>query len=434
MSERARVHKNYIHVVFVILYEKKRGDDMREPNCMGIYIHVPFCVRKCQYCDFLSFPVNGSGCTGEENRERYVQALCREIRSGRLPIQVPQNQSASNVSVASIFFGGGTPSLLTGEQIARILESVRATYTVAEDAEITMEANPGTISRDSLTEYHAAGVNRLSIGLQSAQNQELKLLGRIHTWEEFCENYRIAREVGFENINIDLMSALPGQSLETWEDTLSKVLALEPEHISAYSLIIEEGTPFYEKYGEMDCEMLPSERLPEEETERRMYEVTEEYLNRAGLYRYEISNYARPGYESRHNSFYWERVPYLGFGLGSSSFYSETRWRGTSDLEQYISIWRASAENGKIPIDAWEEVELLTSEDQMAEAMFLGLRMMKGVREQDLAERYGQTPEQVYGEILRRQEQMGLIERKDGYLRLTTYGVDVSNQVFCEYI
>ncbi len=437
--------------------------EKEQPQRLGIYIHIPFCVKKCGYCDFLSFPAE------EAWKEHYVKALCQEIQAG-VPdwskhvdafgglksedeLGIPQIVHAQ-ARVSTIFFGGGTPSLLTGEQIGQVINQIRQEYPVAEDAEITMEANPGTLTAESLRAYRQAGINRLSIGLQSAQNEELRLLGRIHTWEEFFKNFRAARKASFENINIDLMSALPGQTLASWEDTLKKVLDLQPEHISAYSLILEEGTPFYQLYGGKGkgSPLLDSLLLPDEETERRMYEVTEEYCRQAGLYRYEISNYARPGYECRHNCSYWQRIPYLGFGLGASSFWGEVRWRNQTDMIKYLRCWMPEEVDTvkelrrieTIPIEsncekeeaagAWQEIEPLSPLDQMAETMFLGLRMMEGIGEAEFYQHFGQSMEQVYGKVLGKQEQLGLLERRDGRVRLTKYGIDVSNQVFWEYL
>ena len=257
---------------------------------LGIYIHIPFCARKCAYCDFLSAPAT------EEVKVQYVKALKKEIEAFR--------EMGQAYETVTVFFGGGTPSLLTGEQLVEILKEVNRCCPIRSGAEITVECNPGTLTEEKLKAYKRAGVSRLSMGLQSAQNEELKKLGRIHTWEEFLISYEMAREKGFGNINVDLMSALPGQRRKTWADTLEQVLKLSPEHISAYSLIIEEGTPFYERYspgGPL------SEELPDEDTERQMYYDTKEILERAGYERYEISNYAKPGYLCRHNLAYWNR-------------------------------------------------------------------------------------------------------------------------------
>ena len=259
---------------------------------LELYIHIPFCVKKCAYCDFLSGPA------GEKEKEEYVKMLVDEIRNCPDTVQ--------NYRVISIFFGGGTPSLLTGEQIGRLMDTVREIFTLDEDAEITMEMNPGTVTEEKLRKYRQAGVNRLSIGLQSVNDEELRLLGRIHTYEEFREAYHLARANGFSNINVDLISAIPGQTVESWRRTLEQVMALSPEHISAYSLILEEGTTFYKKYVEDEAKEGP--KLPDEDAEREMYHRTREFLKDRGYERYEISNYARPGMECRHNLGYWTGV------------------------------------------------------------------------------------------------------------------------------
>lgn len=240
---------------------------------LELYIHIPFCVRKCAYCDFLSGPAD------DRTIEHYVEKMIEEIGA------YGNCDSFSDAMVTTVFLGGGTPSILSGSQMGRIMDSVRANYSIVEGAEISMEANPGTVTKEKLTLYLQAGINRISFGLQSTNNEELKMLGRIHTWEEFLESYGLARECGFDNINVDLISAIPGQTLESWEESIRKVLTLEPEHISAYSLIIEEGTPFFETYGEgAEGEHL----LPSEEDEREMYRRTEELLEEAGYHRYEI--------------------------------------------------------------------------------------------------------------------------------------------------
>ncbi len=282
--------------IFLYLKMKKRN--------LELYLHIPFCVRKCNYCDFFS----ASGTPKEQ--ADYVSAMIQEIQS--------YQELSGEYEVQTIFLGGGTPSLLTPEQIEKIFTTIYHIFSVNENAEITMEMNPGTVDIEKLRAMKAAGVNRLSIGLQSAQNEELKMLGRIHTYEEFLETWKLTEQAGFKNRNIDLMSALPGQTIESYEDTLSKVLALEPEHISAYSLILEEGTVFYDWYekGKLDR---GAWKLPSEEEEYAMGELTIQRLAEAGMHRYEISNYAKPGKECRHNLGYWDRVEYLGIGAGSSS-------------------------------------------------------------------------------------------------------------------
>ncbi len=442
---------------------------------LGIYIHVPFCVRKCLYCDFLSAP------SDEQTRENYVKALCAEIRA-----QAPLY--AGRV-VRTVFFGGGTPSLLSGEQMARIMAELKKNFcfdtacfpavTLSEKdsvtaagwtPEITMESNPGTLTVENLTAYRRAGINRLSIGLQSADDEELRLLGRIHTWEQFRENFAAAREAGFENINIDLMSALPGQSEESWKETLRRVAALNPEHISAYSLIIEEGTPFYELYGEEphDCKGLDGKQtrrtvdlgdimqnarkpLPTEEQDRAMYAWTGEYLASCGYERYEFSNYARPGYECRHNSSYWQRIDYIGFGIGSASLCQNVRWSNTSDLQTYL---RLSGQEG-FETGIKENIQHLSRQEQMEEFMFLGLRMSEGISCVRFQEMFGEPIEQVYGEVIGKLRREGLLEERnsmnvavkdtgefpfgecftvDRRLRLTPLGVDVSNYALAEFL
>ena len=373
-------------------------------NRLSLYLHIPFCVKKCYYCDFLSAPCK------EETRQEYVEVLCMEI--------VQKAKLYKDKIVDTIFFGGGTPSLLSAEQMKRIMETVRQEFRVLAEAEISMEVNPGTVSLEKLTAYKEYGINRLSIGLQSANNEELKVLGRIHTWEVFENTWKQVRELDFSNVNIDLMSALPGQTLESYESTLRKVLALKPEHISAYSLIIEEGTQFYEWFGE------DNSKLPDEITDRRMYEMTRTLLEEYGYHRYEISNYALKGYECKHNVGYWKRKDYLGLGLGSASLLSNVRSSNVSELAEYLKLnWRT-------------EKEELSIQDQMEEFMFLGLRMMEGISCLEFEQQFGKSLKEVYGTQIAKLEKQGLLryhQETDRYA-LTLQGIDVSNQVFVEFI
>ena len=379
---------------------------------LEIYIHIPFCKRKCAYCDFLSGPAddNTIAC--------YVEKLIDEIGA----------QGDCNLynktTVSSVFFGGGTPTILNGRQMQRIMKAIKLHFRVAEDAEISVEANPGTVNREKLAAYKKAGVNRISFGLQSAKNEELKLLGRIHTFEDFLESFWLARECGFENINVDLISAIPGQSLESWEESLRQVLKLNPEHLSAYSLIIEEGTPFETLYGEGTE---GEEKLPTEEDERRMYWRTKELLEEAGYYRYEISNYAKPGKECRHNLGYWERKNYLGMGLGSSSLFDNVRWKNTEDLEMYLK-------NSGEPEMIQKDREFLSVTEQMEEFVFLGLRKTRGICMREFEETFGKSLEECYGENVARMQREKLVIIEDGFLRLTEKGIDVSNYVFGEIL
>lgn len=376
-------------------------------KALGLYLHIPFCVRKCAYCDFLSAPA------GEADRISYVQALKKEIQR--------MGKKADKHQVDSVFFGGGTPSILEPELLEELFIQLQESFCITEEAEITLEANPGTLTEKKLSVYKKCGVNRLSIGLQSADNEELKRLGRIHTWEEFLDNYHLARDLGFMNINIDLMSALPQQTLKSYERTLDRVLQLKPEHISAYSLIIEEGTPFYEAWEEDKLS------LPAEEEERQMYYLTERLLKAAGYHRYEISNYARAGFESVHNNKYWTGEEYLGMGLGASSCFEGKRMKNTESLPDYLEGIRMGQE-------LLVENHLLTRQEKMEEFMFLGLRRMEGVSKKRFFKEFGEELLEVYGEIIKKQEKDGLVAQNEAYLWLTGRGIDVSNRVMAQYL
>lgn len=377
---------------------------------LELYVHIPFCVKKCSYCDFLSAPAT------EQTKEAYMAALFAEI-GGRA-------KDYKDRIVTSIFIGGGTPSLLSGDSIRQLMEHIREGFALAPDAEITMEVNPGTVTAEKLTAFYGAGINRLSIGMQSAQEQELKILGRIHDFDGFCQVYREAVEAGFTNINVDVMSGLPGQTLASYKDTLGKVLRLEPmpQHISAYSLIVEEGTPFA---AMADRGELP---LPEEDTERAMYEETIEVLAGYGFHRYEISNYALDGYECRHNVGYWIRRDYLGFGIGAASLIDNVRFQNGRDLNAYLAH----------PLACREEEQSLTTQEQMEETMFLGLRLIRGVSYPEFARCYGQTLEEVYGEVIARNVADGLLTVREDEtgrrLMLTGRGLDVSNYVMAQFL
>ena len=331
-----------------------------------------------------------------------------------------QSEDTSEYKITSVFIGGGTPSTVDAEWIPRLMDTVRQNYTLAEDAEISMEVNPGTVTRGNLALYRAAGVNRLSIGCQSASDEELIRIGRIHSFSQFLDTYRWAREVGFDNVNVDLISALPGQSMSDWEQTLGRILALKPipEHISAYSLIVEEGTVFYELYREGKLELL------DEDTEREMYWKTAEILQNAGYEHYEISNYARKGCKCRHNIGYWRRVEYLGFGIGAASLYQNIRFRNTDSLDDYL----------KDPLHRRLDDQELSVEEQMEETFILGLRMAEGVSLREFREIYGRDAEEVYGDVIRRSLEEGLLKEQGGRLILTKRGVDVSNYVMAKFL
>jgi oxygen-independent coproporphyrinogen-3 oxidase len=390
---------------------------------LELYLHIPFCVKKCAYCDFLSSPAD------EHVRQEYVDTLIMEI-------QGYQKIYAANYEVTTIFLGGGTPSILSGKQIVSIFNALYKSFNVLKEAEITIEANPGTVSKEKLRLWRAAGINRLSIGLQSANNEELRMLGRIHTYEDFLETYKMARAYLFDNINIDLISAIPGQTTESWKRTMSLITALNPEHISAYSLIIEEGTPFYEQYnntgdGTTDIrkhtDKHPPISLPDEETERRIYAMTADYLARLGYQRYEISNYAKKGFCCRHNQGYWERKDYLGIGLGASSLMNHTRYHNTQIYHNYIK-------KVKEGIDIREDIETLTWADEIEEFMFLGLRETKGISIKDFELKFGKSIFDIYGRQLKKLSEGHLLKINNDSVSLTERGIDVSNAVFTEFM
>ena len=369
---------------------------------MEIYVHIPFCIKKCDYCDFLSGP------SGPKEQADYVDALLEEINAA---------EEGKGRSVSSVFIGGGTPSVLDERFIGEILNHIRRKFQIAGHAEITIEVNPGTADRNKLQAYRTYGINRLSIGLQSPDDRELKILGRIHNYEQFLETYRSAREAGFDNINIDLMSAIPDQTYEGWIHNLRTVAGLDPEHISAYSLIVEEGTPFWER--ELD--------LPDEDTEYRMYEDTAAILGEYGFHQYEISNYAKKGLECRHNKGYWQRTDYLGLGLGASSLVDHVRFSNTDNMEEYL---RNSAFPEKIRCDR----ETLTEADEMAEFMFLGLRMTEGVSVREFEEYFGKNMESIYGEVLKKHFALGMLKKKNDRIFLTRRGIHVSNGVMADFL
>lgn len=406
---------------------------------LEVYLHIPFCERKCAYCDFLSAPAD------LPVRISYIKKLQEEIAY--------YGAQYGEYQVSSIFFGGGTPTILEGYQLAAILETVKEHFNITTDAEITVECNPGTLTAGKAEKLVQAGFNRLSMGLQSADDRELQLLGRIHNFAQFLESYDLARKAGFRNINVDLMSALPGQTLKSWQDTLQKVTALRPEHISAYSLIIEEGTPFYERFAE--DERIREEGghprlLPEEDVERQMYELTETFLQIKGYERYEISNYAKPGYECRHNCGYWTRKDYLGLGLGASSLVEHQRFQNTSDLKTYLEqeyspqcegqhehiaeTIQLQEETGLTQTGHHIHIETLDKKSEMEEFMFLGLRLMAGISRQQFEKKFQVTLNSVYGEVLRKLKGEQLIEEVAGYVRLTEHGIDVSNYVLAEFL
>lgn len=371
---------------------------------IGIYIHIPFCVRKCLYCDFVS----GPGTDGM--KEDYVNQLLKEI----------EENANKDYLVNTIFIGGGTPSSIGENQIEAILCKLKECFDISNDCECSIEVNPGTVDEQKLKKYHEAGVNRLSIGLQSCNDNELKVLGRIHTYQDFEETYLLARKTGFDNINVDLMSSIPKQNTESFMQSLERVAGLEPEHVSVYSLIVEEGTPFYD----MDLE------LPDEEEERQIYHQTALLLKEYGYEQYEISNYARANKQCKHNIRYWQCEEYLGFGVAAASYLNGKRWKNTASIELYLDS--QIKENGDTNI--FEEVEYLSEQDQYAEFMIMGLRMNAGISEADFVKRFGVDLKEIYGDVIHKHVANKLLLYEDGTVRLTDLGRDVSNYVMADFM
>lgn len=453
---------------------------MKNKNELGIYIHIPFCVHKCIYCDFLSSPAD------VHTRKQYVRALINEIyltREGKCANKLIKNVSqGDNTSyedmeeqavngltsdyalydtvcmadyektimqedisgcvddiksenwhiVTSIFIGGGTPSAIDAEDISDILDAVRNNYNVSDKAEITIECNPGTMDKKKAAIYRKAGINRISFGLQSTDNNELRMLGRIHTYEQFMESYKIAREAGFDNINIDLMSALPGQTMESFKAVLEKALSLGAEHISVYSLIVEEGTRLSD-----NIDSFPP--IPSDDEDRQMYYMTKEMLSSYGYEQYEISNYAQKGYECKHNLKYWERCDYLGFGIGAASLYSGRRYTNISDIGRYMDVLAEitnaldkSYVNELLQIRT--DMEELSKEDEMSEYMFLGLRKTKGIDITDFKEEFGTDIKDIFGEAIEDNIARGLLIHDGNGLYLSKRGIDISNTVMSDFI
>jgi len=400
---------------------------------LGIYIHIPFCVQKCRYCDFTSYAGKG-----EELKNRYIKSLLNQIQqmaTGRCAASLP---SFGGRTVDSIFFGGGTPSLLSPAQLGEIMTELRSHFVLTDDCEITMEANPGTVSLETLQGYRNLGFNRISFGVQSMEPEILKILGRIHGPEEAAESVRLAREAGFENLNLDLMFGIPGQTLEQWKSTLAKITDLKPEHISFYSLQVEEGTPIYNeiKFGRL-------EPLTDEE-DREMYHVGLKYLREQGYHQYEISNGAKPGKECRHNIKYWTLSDYVGFGVSAHGFVDGVRYSQGDDLMEYIE----TLEQGESPV-VWTHNNQL--EDSASEFMFTGLRLAQGVDLDEFEQRFGMAMETMYHEILaelEEYERQGFVVVEEGgaegagcrgrkghrRIYLTERGMDISNRIMALFV
>lgn len=378
-----------------------------------IYIHIPFCVQKCLYCDFLSFPMK------ETVYRDYVDQLCLEIS------HVQASGFDTSPGISSIFIGGGTPSLLDPAMIEQILTTVRHRFPVQKDAEISLECNPASTIAYKFPVWRSSGVNRLSIGLQSASNTELKALGRVHIFEDFLKCYQNARMHGFNNINIDLMNCIPGQTEQSWRETLRKVCMLKPEHLSIYNLIIEEGTPFFSRFQKGELQ------YPDETLCLALDSITADLTEKYGYQRYEVSNYAKPGFLCRHNYGYWSNAPYLGFGLGAASYDGAARWKNTPDFRTYMDLDMCSAEASDQLHTDWHP---LSRNEQMEEFLFLGLRRTAGVSEIEFKYRFQTELSSVFAVPLKKYLSLGFLTKEGCRIRFTPEGMDLSSHILADFL
>ena len=399
-----------------------------------LYVHIPFCVKKCDYCDFLS------GVYSTTIQHEYSLALAQEIKF--------LGRQLTNDTIKTVYIGGGTPSWLSENDMAIIMDAVNSCLHISADSEITMEVNPGTVTVDKVRSYRSMGVNRMSVGLQSANDDELELLGRIHTYERFLYSYDAIRKGNMHDVNIDIMTGLPYQTTEKLGRTLAAVTALRPEHISAYSLIIEKGTPFYERYRFDEVKQhagMQTEALPGDEESYNLYRYAIDYLEKKRYSRYEISNYCRDDfYRCIHNVGYWKRVPYIGVGIGAASLYGEHRMKNMTDIHEYIALanklnaigfnYTPLTETNPIHSPFWIEDTPLSREDAMSEFMYLGLRMIEGVTRDEFREAFNTDIETIYASVLQSLKNQNLLTIDGGRIRLTDLGIDVSNQVLACFL
>ena len=382
-----------------------------DKNEIGVYIHIPFCMKKCFYCDFVSYANN------EDMIEKYIKALEKEIK-----IKAEENKL---LKINTIYIGGGTPSFIESKHIVYIINAIKESFNVKENAEITIEVNPGTVTKNKLEDYIKCGINRISIGLQTTNNELLKQIGRIHTYEQFLETYNLIRMVGFNNINVDLMLALPNQTIKDLEDSLNKVIMLKPEHISVYSLILEEKTKLYDLVESGKLELL------DENIERNMYWKVKNILEQNGYKHYEISNFAKQGYESKHNLNCWNQEEYLGMGVAAHSYLNNKRYSNTENLEQYIN---KLLDEERIKNDIVTVHEEQTLEDKQKEYMLLGLRKIEGVKISDFKNKFVQNPIYVCRKELDKLVKEDLIQVEENNIKLTKKGLDLANLVFEEFV
>jgi len=391
---------------------EKRG---KKP--LALYLHIPFCARKCAYCDFLSFP------SGEEQKIAYMAKLREELEWRSRDFQKGQYE------VLSLFIGGGTPSAVPYEEIEKTMEVIRNCYPIYSDWEASIECNPESASKEALEAYQRSGINRLSFGLQSTQEEELRFLGREHQFSTFLTAYQEARKLGFKNISIDLMNGIPLQTPESYKKTLKNISLLKPEHLSIYNLIIEKGTRFYAlaKEGKLP--------LPSEEELLEMDALTKEWTGKMGMSPYEVSNYAKEGFFSVHNYGYWSNVPYLGFGIHSSSYFQHKRWKNTNKLPLYLSLpFLDEKSRPSIEEQLCEDVQVLTKEEEMEEFFYLGLRRTAGVSEIDFVKRFSVDMHKIFGAVLEKQCKEGYLLHDNAHYRFTEVGMNLSNVLLAEFL
>ena len=374
---------------------------------LGIYVHIPFCKHKCYYCDFISY------ANKTEYVKRYVEAVIKEIKSYDLKEYI----------ITTIYLGGGTPSYIESEYIKKILEALKNQFDIEDDCEITIEVNPGTVTKDKLEEYKKCGINRLSVGLQSINDKLLKQIGRIHDYKQFLQTYELARKVGFDNINVDLIIGIPNQTMKDIELEMDEIIKLEPEHISTYSLIVEEGTTLEKQLQEERY------KLPKEDLEREMYWYIKKVLERKGYQHYEISNFSKKGKESRHNKNCWEQKEYIGLGVASHSYLNNIRYSNTENLEKYIE----NIEDNKLQLNRIVHEKQIEA-DKEKEFMLLGLRKIEGVSIKSFKEKFDKNPLCIFKEELDKLEKQQLIKVMGDDIRLTDKGIDLANLVWEEFV
>ncbi len=374
-------------------------------NKIGIYVHIPFCKKKCDYCDFISY------CGKDDFIEKYVDSVKKEIEHVKIKSEI-----------TTIYIGGGTPSYIDSKFIVQILEKIKE-KNVAQDAEITIEVNPGTVTQEKLQDYIECGINRISIGLQTTNDELLKQIGRIHNYEQFLETYKLAKKVGFKNINVDLMLGLPNQRIIDLKESLENVLKLAPKHISVYSLIVEDGTPIANKIENGKL------KLPDDELERNMYWYVKNTLELNGYKHYEISNFAKKGYESKHNMNCWNQMEYVGIGTGAHSYRDITRYSNTEDIKEYIkNVQKGEFEKNRIIHEIQKE------EDSKKEFMLLGLRKIDGLKISEFKNKFGDNPIYLYRNELKKLSDEKLIIIQDDNIRLSNKGIDLANLVWEEFV